>query len=162
MSQGLHRVVVDTNVLFAGLTQVGGAPSIIVDAWLAEVITCCVSNALALRGSAMGRMTVRLPESLHQQLQQLADLEDVSLNHYIVYALTRQVTQQVQLQQVPTHVLAEERAAYTALLRSLSRGDDAAIKRALEQREPVAPEEGLTPEIIAEARQRIANAKQAR
>jgi predicted transcriptional regulator len=56
-------------------------------------------------------MTVRLPESLHQQLQQLADLEDVSLNHYIVYALTRQVTQQVQLQQVPAHVLAEERIA---------------------------------------------------
>jgi predicted HicB family RNase H-like nuclease len=47
-------------------------------------------------------MTVRLPESLHQQLQQLADLEDVSLNHYVVYALTRQVTQQVQ--QVPGNV----------------------------------------------------------
>jgi predicted HicB family RNase H-like nuclease len=31
-----------------------------------------------------------LPETLHQQLAQLAEGEGVSLNQYIVYALTRQ------------------------------------------------------------------------
>ena len=40
----------------------------------------------------MGRLTVRLPEALHQQLEILARDEGVSLNQYLVYALTRQAT----------------------------------------------------------------------
>lgn len=40
----------------------------------------------------MSRLTVRLPESLHRQLTQQAEREGVSLNHYIVYSLTRIVT----------------------------------------------------------------------
>jgi len=40
----------------------------------------------------MSRLTVRLPDSLHHRLTELADLEGVSLNHYIVYTLTRTVT----------------------------------------------------------------------
>jgi predicted HicB family RNase H-like nuclease len=38
----------------------------------------------------MSRLTLRLPETLHQQLAHLADSEGVSLNQYIVYALARQ------------------------------------------------------------------------
>lgn len=37
----------------------------------------------------MSRLTVRLPEALHHQLMCLAESEGVSLNQYIVYALTR-------------------------------------------------------------------------
>jgi len=40
----------------------------------------------------MSRLTVRLPESLHERLTQQAQREGVSLNHYIVYSLTRTVT----------------------------------------------------------------------
>jgi predicted HicB family RNase H-like nuclease len=40
----------------------------------------------------MSRLTVRLPASLHQRLTQQAEREGVSLNHYIVYTLTRTVT----------------------------------------------------------------------
>jgi HicB-like protein involved in pilus formation len=40
----------------------------------------------------MSRLTVRLPDSLHQLLDQEAEREGVSLNHYIVYSLTRAVT----------------------------------------------------------------------
>ena len=36
--------------------------------------------------------STRLPKTLHQQLTQLAEGEGVSLNQYIVYALTRQAT----------------------------------------------------------------------
>ena len=43
----LPRVVVDTNVVFEGLTKQGGASGLIVDAWLAGLIAVCVSNALA-------------------------------------------------------------------------------------------------------------------
>jgi putative PIN family toxin of toxin-antitoxin system len=43
----LLLVVVDTNVLFEGLTKQGGASGLIVNAWLAGLMLACVSNALA-------------------------------------------------------------------------------------------------------------------
>jgi predicted nucleic acid-binding protein len=43
----LLRIVVDTNVVFEGLTKQGGASGLIVDAWLAGLMVACVSNALA-------------------------------------------------------------------------------------------------------------------
>lgn len=41
------RVVIDTNVLFEGLTKKGGAAGLIVESWLAGLLQPCVSNALA-------------------------------------------------------------------------------------------------------------------
>jgi predicted nucleic acid-binding protein len=41
------RVVIDTNVLFEGLTRQGGATGLIVDAWLSGLLEVYVSNALA-------------------------------------------------------------------------------------------------------------------
>lgn len=41
------KVVVDTNVVFEGLTKKGGAAGLIVDAWLAGLLEVYVSNALA-------------------------------------------------------------------------------------------------------------------
>jgi predicted nucleic acid-binding protein len=43
----LLRIVVDTNVVFEGLTQQGGAAGLIIDAWLAGLMVVCVSSALA-------------------------------------------------------------------------------------------------------------------
>ena len=40
----------------------------------------------------MSRLTLRLPETLHQQLTQQARNEGVSLNQYIVFQLTRMTT----------------------------------------------------------------------
>ena len=41
------RCVIDTNVLFEGLTQKGGAAGLLIDAWLSRMPEVCVSNALA-------------------------------------------------------------------------------------------------------------------
>jgi predicted nucleic acid-binding protein len=41
------RVVINTNVLFEGLTRQGGATGLIVDAWLSGLLEVYVSNALA-------------------------------------------------------------------------------------------------------------------
>lgn len=40
----------------------------------------------------MSQLTLNLPETLHQQLIHIAQQEGVSLDQYIVYALTRQAT----------------------------------------------------------------------
>ncbi len=41
------RAVIDTNVLFEGLTQRGGPAGVLVSAWLAELFQPCISQALA-------------------------------------------------------------------------------------------------------------------
>ena len=43
----LFRVVIDTNVVFEGLTKQGGAAGLVIDAWLAGLLEVCISNALA-------------------------------------------------------------------------------------------------------------------
>jgi hypothetical protein len=40
----------------------------------------------------MARFTLRLPDSLHDQVMEMAAQEGVSMNQYIVYALTRQLS----------------------------------------------------------------------
>ncbi len=44
---GPFRVVLDTNVVFEGLTKQGGACGLIIDAWIAGLLNVYVSNALA-------------------------------------------------------------------------------------------------------------------
>ena len=41
------KVVIDTNVVFEGVTKQGGAAGLIIDSWLAGVVDVYVSNALA-------------------------------------------------------------------------------------------------------------------
>jgi hypothetical protein len=80
----------------------------------------------------MSRLTLRLPNSLHQQLEQMAENEQISLNQYIVYALTRQLTMQASFDET---------------------------QQALAARETVEPEPGLTPEVVGSLRAKIAARK---
>jgi predicted nucleic acid-binding protein len=41
------QAVIDTNVVFEGVTTQGSAPGLIVEAWLNQLFVACVSNALA-------------------------------------------------------------------------------------------------------------------
>ena len=43
----LPRVVIDTNVVFEGLTRRGGAAGLVLEAWLAGLVRVYISNALA-------------------------------------------------------------------------------------------------------------------
>ena len=80
------------------------------------------------------------------------------MNQYIVFALTRQVTQEYTVQAVPPQRVAEQRAQYQTLLDTLGRASFADIQQVLDEREPVAPEVGLTPEVVARLRARIEQA----
>lgn len=108
----------------------------------------------------MSRLTLRLPQTLHTQLTDLADSEGVSLNQYIVYALSRQATLAYTVQPVSEQAVREQRASYTALLNSLGTVTFEEIETTLAEREVVEPEPGLTPDIVARLRQRIAAKKQ--
>jgi hypothetical protein len=104
----------------------------------------------------MGRLTVRLPGTLHEQLTALAEREGVSLNQFIVYALTRQVTLAYTVHPVPEESVAEQRASYTALLQSLGHASFDEIRALLRDREDIDPEPGLSPEAAEKLRKRLA------
>lgn len=107
----------------------------------------------------MSRLTLRLPETLHRQLETLANYEEVSLNQYIVYALTRQATVAYTIQTLPEKIIAQEKVAYVALLQSLGQASFDEINQAMMAREQVEAENGLTPEIVKAIQSRIAQSQ---
>lgn len=104
----------------------------------------------------MSRLTLRLPQTLHTHLTDLAETEGVSLNQYIVYALSRQATMAYTVRPVSDQAVREQRASYTALLNSLGTATSEEIEATLAEREKAEPEPGLTPEVVARLRQRMA------
>jgi hypothetical protein len=103
----------------------------------------------------MGRFTLRLPETLHNELEARAQQEGVSLNQYIVYMLTRQVASTYTIQVLPDKTIKEQKASYEKLLNSLGEASLEKTKAFLAERETAEPEEGLTDDIIARLGNRI-------
>ncbi len=108
----------------------------------------------------MSRLTVRLPGTLHRQLRALAKNEEISLNQYIVYALTRQVTLAYTVQAVPEQAVVQQQALFTALLQSLGQASFAEIETVMSEREEVEPDPGLSPDVVVRLQERIANETQ--
>ena len=104
----------------------------------------------------MGRFTLRLPETLHTELESRAEQEGVSLNQYIVYMLTRQVSSSYTIQVLPEQSLKEQKASYEKLLDSLGDASLETTKAFLAERETAEPEDGLTEDVIARLEKRIA------
>lgn len=75
----------------------------------------------------MARMTLRLPNTLHDDLTRRADTEGVSVNQFVVYALSRELA----LQSVE-----EQRAGFDALRSRLPKAEaEAALKHMLAERD---------------------------
>ena len=106
----------------------------------------------------MSRLTLRLPETLHQHLIKLAETEGVSLNQYIVYALTRQAVSTEFIQAIPEKEIIDQEQSFNTLLQRLGKASENQIKSVLAKREVVQPEAELTPEIITSLQQKISNA----
>lgn len=76
----------------------------------------------------MGRVTLRLPESLHASLAERAEQEGVSLNQLLVYALTSAVT---------VEPVREQRRRFDEIVaRTSSAASETALSTLLAQREP--------------------------
>jgi predicted HicB family RNase H-like nuclease len=103
----------------------------------------------------MSRLTVRLPETLHRQLETLAKREQTSLNQYIVYALTRQAAEAYTIHKLSEGAVAQQREAFDALLQNLGQASSEQVEKALAQREQTAPEKGLSPKLIKRIRRHV-------
>ncbi len=102
----------------------------------------------------MSRLTLRLPDTLHKLLSQRANREGISLNQYIVYALTREATLSHIVQAVSD--TDSQRTAFTTLLEKLGRASFDEIRSVLDDRESVAPENGLGPDTVARLKRKVA------
>lgn len=83
----------------------------------------------------MARLTLRLPESLHDAIADLADREGVSVNHFVVYALTQATAaelasrQRAQFDELRTRVPDNDaEAALASLLAERAADPDATPK----------------------------------
>jgi len=103
----------------------------------------------------MSQLTLRLPKTLHQQLTGLAKSEGISLNQYIVYALTRQVALAYSIQPMSEEALVHQGQAFSVLLHKLGEASPTEIESVLAEREMVAPESELSSGIITHIQQRI-------
>lgn len=79
----------------------------------------------------MARLTLHLPESLHDAIADLADREGVSLNHFVVYALT---------QATAAELAVRQRAQFDKLRSRMSHDDAEAALVALLAERPAEPE----------------------
>jgi len=109
----------------------------------------------------MGRFTVRLPDTLHATLEERAQLEGVSLNQFVVYALTQQVTPAYTVQVVPAQTVREDRERYDSLLARLGPPDRQAATEFLAQRDDSPPEDPDDAELVARFRDRFSGRESA-
>lgn len=107
----------------------------------------------------MGRFTLRLPETLHQQLEVLAQEEGVSLNQYLVYTLAQHTAPAYTIQIRSPQEIAERRVKFDALLGRL-RGETETIDidDILAQREIEAVDEESA-ELVAKMRAKMTRLK---
>ncbi len=103
----------------------------------------------------MSRLTLRLPETLHQKLSYLAEGEGVSLNQYIVYALTHQATLAHALRAVPESEVEQQHQAFQLLIEQLGQAPPAEVESVLASREQVEPEAELSTEIVDRLQEQI-------
>jgi predicted HicB family RNase H-like nuclease len=104
----------------------------------------------------MSRLTLRLPETLHRQLETLAKREQTSLNQYIVYALARQAAEAYTVQEFSEEAVTQQRGTFDALRQSLGQASPEQVKKVLAQREQIRPERGLSPKIVKRVQKRVA------
>lgn len=109
----------------------------------------------------MAEITLQLPDTLYNQLNLLARREGVSLNHYILYALTRQIDTGYILHRLsPEEVTKQQEALAMLLERWGATASDKTIDEFLAEREIAEPEPDLTPDLVAKLRARMAAAQQ--
>ena len=102
----------------------------------------------------MSRLTLRLPDSLHRQLKAAARKENVSLNQFIVYALTRQMSS-YEIEETPAEEVRRQEENFFWLLEQLREGTPEEIRRALDAREPAEPAEVMAWPQVQQLRQRV-------
>ncbi len=104
----------------------------------------------------MARVSLRLPDTLHQRMLLQARQEGVSLNHLLVFLLSEQTRPAYTV--VPAEKTPEQQqAAFDRLRAKLGSASDEEVWKILDEREPAPPaaDTGWTPELRQALEERI-------
>lgn len=122
----------------------------------------------------MGRFTLRIPKTLHSELEILAKDEGISLNQFIIYALTQKVTASKlsieesdlsskqatfisNIQPVSPEEVSEQAIAFDAYLSELGpEATNTEVDAYLSERQEVSPESDLDPQAVLRLKERLA------
>jgi UDP-galactopyranose mutase len=111
----------------------------------------------------MSRLTLELPETLHRQLETQARIEGTSLDKYLLYALTRHADYAYRVLAISKEEVAQQRAQFDALRKSLPKASSEEIDQFLAEREAEReasePNDEVNSQIAKQLRQRIKAAR---
>jgi HicB family len=103
----------------------------------------------------VNRVTLQLPETLHRHLARQAQREGVSLQQYILYALTRQLAHSYTVHVVSEEAVVQQQDQFAALLEELGQATPAMLTAAFATRDLSIPEPELTPDVLTRLRARL-------
>src|SRR5437660_10667263 len=104
----------------------------------------------------VSRITLQLPETLHRHLASQAQREGVSLQQYILYALTRQLAHSYTVHVVSEEAVAQQQEQFGALLEELGQASPAMLTAAFAARDASVPDPEPTPDVLTRLRARLA------
>jgi hypothetical protein len=107
----------------------------------------------------MNEVTIKLPNTLYRNLEVLAENEAVPLNQYIVYILTRQMSEGYTVRVVSDEDIDRQKASFDSLIEKWGRIPPPEAEIILDRREPGEPEPNLPPETVSRLKARIAQTK---
>ncbi len=107
----------------------------------------------------MANIQINIPDTLRYQLEYISQNEGISVEKYIVYALTRQIMLTPLIHKVPEKDVAYQHHDFTERIRRFGKVSYDELENILEERETAIPEPALKPEVISRLKQRITDAK---
>lgn len=109
----------------------------------------------------MSQIEINVPDTLLYQLKTTARKEGVSLEQYILFALTRQTILTPVIRKVSEKDAESQHKDFTERIKRLGNASAEELERVLRERKSVEPEPDLKPETVLRLKNRIAEAKNA-
>ncbi len=109
----------------------------------------------------MSQIEISVPDTLLDQLKTSAIKEGVSLEQYILFALTRQAMLTPVIRKVSEKDVVFQQNDFIERIKRLGNPSAEELEKILQEREIVEPESGLEPETVLRLKNRISKAKNA-
>lgn len=107
----------------------------------------------------MSQIEINVPDTLLGQLKATARKEGVSLEQYILFALTRQTMLAPAICKISENESEFQQKDFAERMNRLGKASAEELENVLQERESVEPETDLKPETVLRLKNRIAEAK---
>lgn len=109
----------------------------------------------------MSQIKISVPDTLLYQMKKSARREGVSLEQYIVFALTRQTMLIPVIRKVSEGDAEFQQNDFIERIKRLGKASSEELEKILQEREIAEPESGLDPQTVLQLKNRLSKAKDA-